>query len=93
MKKRVSRRKNRVALLLLVAFAFVVVTGYLCASGPVMLASLPLLLAGAAVMLTVNRCPNCGEHFRGLYWARENAGYCSRCGELIEFDGEDREDT
>ena len=45
-----------------------------------------LLAAGLGLMLYVDRCPYCGTMFRGLRWNEPNAGYCNKCGQLMEYD-------
>ena len=86
MKKYPSRLKNRVALILIGIIAFLMIIGCLCSSRAMMLAALVLLIPFSVLYLSMNRCPHCGEFFRGLYWSRPNAGHCVKCGELIEFD-------
>ena len=86
MKKYPSRLKNRVALILLGIIAFLMIIGCLCSSRAMMLAAMVLLIPFSVLYLSMNRCPHCGEFFRGLYWSRPNAGHCVKCGELIEFD-------
>ena len=39
----------------------------------------------------VCKCPHCGAHFRGLNASKPNAGYCRKCGKLMEFDEESEE--
>ena len=86
MKKYVSRAKNRAALVLLIAFLILAIIGYLSSSRTMIFLSLPLFLAGVILMLTTNRCSHCGEHFRGIYWSKPNAGHCVKCGKIIVFD-------
>lgn len=86
MKKCVSRARNRLALILLFSFAFLLLVGFLLTNEVLMFVSVPLYIASVILMLSTNRCPHCGEYFRGLYWKKANAGYCRGCGELIEFD-------
>ena len=86
MKKYISRAKNRLAQVLLYAFLFLMLVGYISSNRVIMLISLPSFLAGVMLMFSTNRCPYCGEYFRGLYWSKPNAGYCVKCGKLIEFD-------
>ena len=86
MKKYISRAKNRLALILLYSFLFLVVVGYISSNCIIMLISVPLFIAGVILMFLTNRCPYCGEHFRGLYWSKPNAGHCVKCGKVIEFD-------
>lgn len=86
MKKFVSRAKNRISLVLLYSFLFLMLVGYLLSNRVIMLISVPLLIAGVILMFSANRCPYCGEYFRGLYWSKTNAGHCVKCGKVIEFD-------
>ena len=86
MKKYVSRRKNRIALILLFSFTFLLLVGYLLSNRVIMLISLSFFISCIILMFSTNRCPHCGEFFRGLYWTKPNAGYCRKCGKLIEFD-------
>jgi len=86
MKKYISRTKNRTAFVLMAAFMVLVLLGYLLQNGVLMSISLPLLIAATVLMLSANRCPYCGEVFRGLYWSKPNAGYCRKCGKMLEFD-------
>ena len=86
MKKFVSRAKNRLVLILLLSFVFLLLIGYILPNGIIMLLSLPLFIASVILMFSTNRCPHCGEFFRGLYWSKSNAGHCRKCGKIIEFD-------
>ena len=86
MKRYVSRKKNRAAAVLFWSFLGLFLIGKGTASLPLMLAAWPLLAAGVALMFTANRCPYCGAYFRGVYWSKPSAGYCAKCGKLIEFD-------
>ena len=93
MGKYVSRRKHRAALILLYSFAAVLIVGFLFSNIPIMLTSLPLLIAFTILDFSTNRCPQCVTFFRGLYWSKPNAGHCIKCGKVIEFDdcGNDNE--
>ena len=86
MKNRVSRTKNRLAIILELSFICLVFVGFGLRSKVLMYASFLPFIAGFILMLSTNRCPRCGVYFRGLYWSKSNAGYCRECGELIEFD-------
>ena len=86
MKKRVSRLKNRLAIMFLGSFACLLLVGFGLSNQVLMCVSVPLFLACVILMLSTNRCPHCGAHFRGLYWSKPDAGYCRECDELIEFD-------
>lgn len=86
MKKYVSRAKNKLASVLLYAFLVLMLVGYLSSNRVIMLISVPLFIAGVILMFSTNRCPHCGEYFRGLYWSKPTAGHCVKCGKIIEFD-------
>ena len=86
MKKYVSRKKNRAALILLYSFAFLMIAGYLFSNIPIMLTAMIFLIPFTILYLSMNRCPHFGAFFRGLYWSKPNAGHCIKCGEIIEFD-------
>ena len=90
MKKYISRAKNRLAQVLLYSFLFLMLVGYISSNRVIMFISLPSFLAGVILMFSTNRCPYCGEYFRGLYWSKPNAGHCVKCGKLIEFDDCDK---
>ena len=89
LKKYVSRAKNRVALVFLYSFLAFMLIGYCLSNRVIMLISVPLFIAGVILMFSTNRCPYCGEAFRGLYWTKPNAGHCVKCGKVIEFDDYD----
>ncbi len=86
MKKYVSRAKNKLALVLLYAFLFLMIVGYIASNLVIMILSVLLLIAGVILMFSANHCPHCGAYFRGLYWSKPNAGHCVKCGKVIEFD-------
>ena len=86
MKKYVSRAKNKLALVLLYAFLVLMLVGYILSNLVIMLISVPFFIAGIILMFSTNRCPHCGEFFRGLYWSKPNAGHCIKCGKIIAFD-------
>ena len=86
MKKYPSRAKNRLALVLLYSFLFLMLVGCIASNLVIMLISLPFFIAGIILMFSTNRCPHCGAFFRGLYWSKPNAGHCVKCGNVIEFD-------
>lgn len=86
MKKYPSRNKNRIALILLYSFAVLMIIGFLCSSTILMLAALVLFVPFTIIYFSINRCPHCGEFFRGLYWSKPNAGHCVKCGKMIVFD-------
>ena len=83
---KINRNRNRLAMLSTVAFVILYLVGYAADNGLLMIASLVFLAASCILLLITNRCPHCGRYFSGIYWSRPNAGYCSRCGQLMEFD-------
>ena len=86
MKKYISRAKNRLALVLLYSFLFLMIVGYVLSNPVIMLISVLFFIASIILMFSTNRCPHCGAFFRGLYWSKSNAGHCIKCGKIIEFD-------
>lgn len=92
MKKYVSRKRTRIAIILLVLFTISAFFICITRSSIMFLISMIFFVPAAVLMIRTNRCPYCGEEFRGLYWDKSNAGYCRKCGQLIEFDDRDKED-
>ena len=92
MKKHISRAKNRIALVLLYSFLVILLVGYILSNRVIMLISVPLFIASVMLMFSTNRCPYCGEYFRGLYWSKPTAGHCVKCGKVIVFDDFDNTD-
>ena len=44
------------------------------------------VIVGTILTLCANRCPYCGTFFRGGEWSKPHAGYCNKCGKLMEYD-------
>ena len=44
------------------------------------------MVIGVILMLIANRCPHCDEAFRYGSWSKPHAGYCNKCGKLMEYD-------
>ena len=44
------------------------------------------VIVGTVLMFRANRCPYCGTFFRGGEWSKPHAGYCNKCGKLMEYD-------
>ena len=84
--KKVSRKKTRAAIVLLILSVTSLIIGVLVQSTTVYLCGAAALAVFTAVMLRTNRCPACGAFFRGLCWSAPDAGYCRECGALIEYD-------
>ena len=85
--KGVSRKRNRLCMVLIWVFLIVLLIGYFIKSPALMYCSIGVWLFTVGLLITTNRCPNCGEVFRGIYWSKE-AGFCRKCGERIYFDDE-----
>lgn len=91
MKKRaVSRVRNRLVFCLIIVFLILFLFGFMMRSSVLMSISLAPFVIASILLITTNRCPNCGEGFRGVYWSKE-AGFCRKCGEKIYFDDEIKE--
>ena len=44
------------------------------------------LVIGCILMMIANSCPYCKTMFRGGEWSKPHAGYCNKCGKLMEYD-------
>ena len=84
MMKKPSIRRNRIALVLISIGTLIFVMGMssLIAMG----VGAVLLIAGFVLALRENRCPYCGESFRGIHWNADHPFHFNRCGKRIEFD-------
>ena len=93
MEPRISRKKAKtVYCLLWIAIALCiigVITAVRKGGVYLMLISLAFTFYTAYRMDQVCTCPHCGAHFRGLDVSKPDAGYCRKCGKLMEFDGEE----
>lgn len=87
MKKGVSRVKNRLIVGLIIVFLILFLFGFMTKSSVLMCFSYAPFVIASVLLITTNRCPNCGASFRGVYWSKE-AGFCSKCGKKIYFDDE-----
>lgn len=88
MKKRgVSRVRNRLAIGMIIAFLVFYLYGSMMKSSVLMCISIAPFVIGFVLLITTNRCPHCGEYFRGAYWSKD-AGFCCKCGKKIYFDDE-----
>ena len=85
--KGVSRIRNRIMLILLMTFFVLFLLGYMIKSTFLMCLAIPFFVIACILLITTNRCPNCGKSFRGVYWSK-NAGFCRKCGKKIYFDDE-----
>lgn len=48
--------------------------------------TLVFTLVGVALKSKANRCPYCGNGFPYGSWSKPHAGYCNKCGKLMEYD-------
>ena len=87
MEKRLSRRKERRAVVLT---ALVIVLGLLgkFVGGALLLTLFcVVLVVWFAGVMENRKCPYCGKVTRrGIYWSKPDAGYCWCCGKLMKFD-------
>ena len=44
------------------------------------------MVISAVLMMIANRCPYCGNGFPYGSWSKPHAGYCNKCGKLMEYD-------
>ena len=92
MEPKISRKKAKAAFALIWIAVALCVIGIIPARGNVnvlfLLAALVFTFYIAYRMDQVCKCPHCGTHFRGLDPSKPNAGYCRKCGKLMEFDEE-----
>ena len=86
MKPLISRPLFRTSLVLICACLVLFLIGFAFRIGALIPLSLPLLLIGGYLRFLSGRCPYCGQVFRGLFWSSPDAGYCVKCGNLMEFD-------
>ena len=86
MEKTLSRKMTRCWMAFMWATLFFGVVLFLTEGA---IGSVPLIacvVIGAVLMLITNRCPHCKASFRGGSWEKANAGYCQKCGNLMEYD-------
>ncbi len=82
----INRTRSRIAIISMVLFIVFFILGRISWNDYLMIASILFLIVWLILFLTTNRCPHYGEHFRGLYWSKPSAGYCRKCGRLMEYD-------
>ena len=78
-KSGVSRVRNKMVLVLVIANAMLFLASVVTKATNLMNLSVLLFLPIMALLIATNRCPHCGKYFRGVYWAKE-AGTCQKCG-------------
>ena len=87
MQKTLKRRLTRWYLVMM--WTCVLFAMLLLFTGPQLLilaAILFFLIVGFILIVCANRCPYCGEFFRDGSWSKPSAGYCNKCGKLMEYD-------
>ena len=88
MKKTLNRKLTRWWMLFMTLAIFSLVFLFFSNGGAVVfyLLGSACLVIGAVVMMIANRCPYCKTMFRGGEWSKPHAGYCNKCGKLMEYD-------
>ena len=88
MEKTLNRKLTRWWMTFMAATLFFMLFLAVSGGGAVLCAilSIACLVMGAILMLIANRCPHCGNGFRGGSWSKPHAGYCNKCGKLMEYD-------
>ena len=91
MEPKLNRRKTEKAhRLLVISVVLCIVSVILCVAlpktAPACIAALVFTFYAALKHDEVTKCPHCGTSFRGVYLSAPNAGYCRKCGKLMEFD-------
>ena len=88
MEKTLNRKLTRWSKVFLLADAVYSIFAVFTGSSMVVFALIFAVLTaiGVVLMLTANRCPYCKTIFRGGSWFQPHAGYCNKCGKLMEYD-------
>ena len=88
MEKTLNRKLTRCWMFFMTLAIFFLVFLFVSEGGAVVFAvlSIACLVIGGILMMIANRCPYCKTMFRGGEWSKPNAGYCNKCGKLMEYD-------
>ena len=82
----VNRKRSRMAIISMVLFVVFLILGRISWNSFFIITSMLFLIVWLILFLTTNRCPYCGQHFPEFYWSKPSAGYCRKCGNLMEYD-------
>ena len=86
MEKTLSRKLTRCWMAFMWATLFFGVVLFLTDGGVGSILTIACIVIGTVLLLITNRCPRCKAPFRGGSWDKPNAGYCRKCGKLMEYD-------
>ncbi len=88
MEKTLNRKLTRWGMFMMALGIFFLVFLFVSEGGTVVFAVLFIacLVIGTVLMLIANSCPYCKTGFRGGEWSKPHAGYCNKCGKLMEYD-------
>lgn len=87
MEKRLSRKKERLNIVLTGAVIALGLMGQLIDSPVFAVLFCVVLVIWAFCVIDNRRCPYCGKMGRyGLRWSAPDAGYCRHCGKLLKYD-------
>ena len=86
MEKALSRKLTRWWMAFMWATLFFAVLLFLTDGGVGSVLTLICFVIGVVLLLITNRCPHCKTFFRGGSWDKADAGYCNKCGNLMEYD-------
>lgn len=88
MEPKISRSKAKFAIRMLRIAVAALLVSLITIKWYIMLIALGFAFFAAQNADSVSKCPYCGTHFRGMDASKPDAGYCRKCGKLMEFDEE-----
>ena len=87
MQGRISRKRARISIVLMVAACVLVLLGVILDFKPCMFLGVLLLIA--ALCLLPWKCPHCGRTFKSMpQWSTYGSYHCSHCGKRVAYDDE-----
>lgn len=87
MQGRISRKKARVSIVLMIAACALVLLGVVLDFKPCMLSGVILLVV--ALCLLPWKCPNCGKRYKSMpQWSTYGSYRCPHCGKRVAYDDE-----